>query len=308
VSSATTMTSMFAGARSFDQPIGSWNVSSVRDTSFMFSRALSFDQPLGDWNVSRVTDMSNTFYSATSFNQKLGDWDMSSVRDMSYMFAYAASLNRSYADWNVSNETDMHGIFTGADVQVQLQLQVQYDYYPVETGWTLRDSTGTLISSQATGSFTALIGTVTSTSSVALGTYTFEMTDTNGDGICCVYGNGSFSIAVNGETLVSSNGQFADIVQETFEVRAPTPSRRLAFDTASELRSAVDLYLADNRTNTLVARTYGMPLGVWDVSKIQDFSFLFAASDFNNSVRSNPVAAKFNEDIAGWDVCNGEFF
>jgi hypothetical protein len=80
-----------------------------------------------------------------------------------------------------------------------------------------------LISSQAPGSFTTAFGTATSTASVALGTYTFEMTDAAADGICCGFGFGSFSIAVDGETVVSNDGQFEDIVQETFEVLAPTP-------------------------------------------------------------------------------------
>jgi surface protein len=407
MSSATNMTSMFAGARSFDQPIGNWNVSSVQDMSFMFSRALSFDQPLGDWNVSGVTDMSNTFHSASSFNQPLVNWEVSSVRDMSFMFAYATSFNRSFAEWNVS--------IPEADITFEVQVQVHYDDFPEETGWTLRDSSGTLISSQSTGSFTTQNSTVTKNSSVAFGTYTFEMTDTFGDGICCGGGSGSFSIAVNGETVVSNNGRFdsivqetfevsneadirgiftgadatfevqvqvrhdgsskgtgwtlwdsfgtliscqapgsfptavgtvtknssvalgtytfemtdtvgnatgfgsfsiavngetvvsnslrfENIVQETFEVQAPTPSRSLVFETREELREAVDLYLADSSTNTLVARNYGWPIGIWDVSKIQDFSYLFSAIGYANSDRFNPAAANFNEDVSGWEL------
>jgi surface protein len=292
-SSAITMASMFENARSFNQPLADWNVSSVTDMSFMFSRAISFDEPLGEWNVSRVTDMSYAFYSASSFNQPLGDWDVSSVRDVSFMFAYATSFNRSFAAWNISNETDIRGIFTGAD-GVEVQVQVQHDDFPRETGWTLQDSTGALISGQSVGGFDTPGGTDTKTSYVALGTYTFEMTDTLGDGICCGEGSGSFSIAMNGETVISNDGQFRNIVQETFEVRAPIPSRVLVFETREELREAVGLYLADNGKNTLVARSYGWPIGIWDVSKIQDFSYLFAG----------PAAANFNEDISGWDLAS----
>jgi surface protein len=194
----------------------------------------------------------------------------------------------------------MRGIFTGADATIEVQVRVQYDNSPWQTGWTLRDSTGTLISSQAFASFTTRGGTITKTSSVALGTYTFEMTDSAGDGIGL--GGGSFRITVNGETVVSNNGQFNSIVQETFEVQAPTPSRFLSFETTDELGGAVDSYLADNSTSTLLARTYGWPIGIWDVSKIQDFSAIFSANSFGSSHGFNSAAATFNEDISGWEM------
>jgi surface protein len=79
---------------------------------------------------------------------------------------------------------------------------------------------------------------------------------------------------------------------------------RLGIETTDELRAAVDEYLTDNSKDTLVARTYGWPIGVWNVSEIQDFSHLFAAYDFPDSERSNFAATSFNEDIAGWDVSN----
>jgi hypothetical protein len=66
------------------------------------------------------------------------------------------------------------------------------------------------------------------------------MTDTGRDGIYCGTGVTSFIIALNGETVFSNDGRFHDIVQETFEVRAPTSSRFLVFETREELREAVD--------------------------------------------------------------------
>jgi surface protein len=78
----------------------------------------------------------------------------------------------------------------------------------------------------------------------------------------------------------------------------------LYIETTDELRAAVDDYLADNSKDTLVARTYGWPIRVWDVSRIQDFSHLFAAYGSPDSDRSNPAAASFSEDISSWDVSN----
>jgi hypothetical protein len=62
-------------------------------------------------------------------------------------------------------------------------------------------------------------------------------------------------------------------------------------------------YLADKSKDSVVARIYGWPICVWDVSKTEDFSFLFSSSgNTGDGGRFNPAAENFNEDINGWDV------
>ena len=47
------------------------------------------------------------------------------------------------------------------------------------------------------------------------GCYTFEIRDTYGDGICCSYGNGSYSIRSNTGSTLISGGSFGSIQNET---------------------------------------------------------------------------------------------
>ena len=47
----TTMSSMFAFASSFNQPLNNWNVSNVIDMTWMFCEASSFNQPLNYWYI-----------------------------------------------------------------------------------------------------------------------------------------------------------------------------------------------------------------------------------------------------------------
>ena len=58
----------------FNQPIGGWDISNVKNMNLMFANASSFNQDLSSWNVSNVITMRGMFYGASSFNQSLDSW------------------------------------------------------------------------------------------------------------------------------------------------------------------------------------------------------------------------------------------
>ncbi|MDB4603206.1 BspA family leucine-rich repeat surface protein, partial [Cyclobacteriaceae bacterium] len=110
-SRVTDMSEMFAGAKSFNKNIGSWDVSKVSDMNWMFSDASAFNQNIGSWNVSKVTDMSYMFMSAQYFNQDIGSWDVSKVKKMESMFEDAESFNQDIGSWNLSKVSNMERRF-----------------------------------------------------------------------------------------------------------------------------------------------------------------------------------------------------
>ncbi|MYH04121.1 MAG: BspA family leucine-rich repeat surface protein, partial [Cenarchaeum sp. SB0675_bin_21] len=107
VSSVTNMWCMFAYATSFNQDLSAWDVSSATSLDGMFWGATSFNQDLSAWDVSSVTTMSHMFYNATSFNGDISSWDVSSVTTMSHMFYNATSFNQPLDTWDVSSVTNM---------------------------------------------------------------------------------------------------------------------------------------------------------------------------------------------------------
>ena len=86
-------------------------------------------------------------------------------------------------------------------------VSITLDNYPEETSWSLTNSTGSVIASGGTYGSQPDGSTVEVQLCLADGCYDFTINDSYGDGICCAYGNGSYTVSNDGNTL-ASGGQF----------------------------------------------------------------------------------------------------
>jgi len=74
------MTNTFYNATTFNQNIGSWDISNVISIGQMFGNAVAFNNAgspdIGKWDTSKVQFMFFTFYNATNFNQDISAWNV----------------------------------------------------------------------------------------------------------------------------------------------------------------------------------------------------------------------------------------
>jgi hypothetical protein len=112
----------------------------------------------------------------------------------------------------------------GCDNNV-VNISFTFDNYPEETSWQITNSGGSVVASGGTYGSQADGSTLNIEECLVDGCYDFTIYDSYGDGICCAYGNGSYTVSNSGNTL-ASGGTFT--TSETTNIcvggGGPTPT------------------------------------------------------------------------------------
>ena len=104
------------------------------------------------------------------------------------------------------------------------EMTILTDQYPGETTWSVvDDASGATVMSG--GPYGTSFTTYTATELIcgSSGCYTLTVNDSYGDGLCCGFGDGSYSLTVNGE-VVASGGSFANSESTNFCLEPSTTS------------------------------------------------------------------------------------
>jgi len=127
--------------------------------------------------------------------------------------------------------------------QVLIKINLNTDNYGGETGFSLKEFDDTMLIQKPSGSFDNNQEYVEEIrvypSTMGSTRYTFTITDTYGDGICCAYGQGSYSITSDDATIspAVSGGQFQNSETVQFDVVVNDGSSPTASPTASPVGS-----------------------------------------------------------------------
>jgi len=122
---------------------------------------------------------------------------------------YAFTVIAKDAAGNTSAASSALSVTTSTSTTTDLTLTITFDNYPEETSWTLKNSVGSTVASGGTyGSQADGSTLVISIDDLPEDCYDFTILDTYGDGICCSYGSGSYTLEVTGGTILASGGSF----------------------------------------------------------------------------------------------------
>ena len=277
MSSVTNMTGMFADTLAFNQPLDNWNTSSVTDMFGMFSGTLVFNQPLDNWNTSSVTDMFAMFANASSFNQPLDNWNTSSVTSMSGMFSGASSFNQPLNSWNTSSVTTMSSMFRNAnnfnqplnswDVSNVLNTGQMFQNTPFNKD----------ISSWNTSSVTSMSSMFSDASS-----FNQPLNSWNTSSVTSMSGMFSGASSFN-QPLNSWNTSSVTTMSSMFR-NANNFNQPLNSWNTSSVTSMSGMFKNANNFN--------QPLNSWNTSLVTFMNFMF------------DTATSFNQPLNSWDVSN----
>ncbi|MGS2760746.1 reprolysin-like metallopeptidase [Sinomicrobium sp. M5D2P9] len=105
-----------------------------------------------------------------------------------------------------------------------IRLSITFDNYPEETSWEVLDGTGQVVLSGGTYGSQPDGSTLVIEEFLPDGCYAFVIKDVYGDGICCSYGNGSYTLTdiTTGDTL-ASGGSFNNEESTDFCMGTTTP-------------------------------------------------------------------------------------
>ena len=107
--------------------------------------------------------------------------------------------------------------------EAPLTLTITLDNYPEETSWNVTNSGGTVVASGGTYGSQPDGSTVVENITLADGDHTFTILDSYGDGICCAYGVGSYSLVDNTGAVIISGGEFGASESVNFCVTSGPP-------------------------------------------------------------------------------------
>lgn len=191
------------------------------------------------------------------------------------------------ADENGTNNQVVFNFTASSGTSNNITLEIVLDNFPQEVSWEITNANGNVLYSGGTYADQADGATVTIDACVPNGCYTLTMMDSEGDGICCFYGEGSYTLTSGVGTILAEGGNYGDTESTDFcfsgtnileqngmnPVVFPNPASDAVTISTSEPMTGIQVYDASGRliyrdqpyTKSTTMNTSHLPDGIYQV-------------------------------------------
>jgi hypothetical protein len=164
------------------------------------------------------TQPSNVDYTLSGNNADAFGFDTAPEYNLGVNISSSASnpITQVCIEWEECSSCGVgeHGIgmsdinFKEACTANEVTLTLNFDDYPAETSWQIANDDGTIVANG--GSYSNSLAGTTLIKSICLedDCYTFTIFDSWSDGMCCSWGNGSYSLTMADGTVLASGASF----------------------------------------------------------------------------------------------------
>ncbi|MBQ4819528.1 reprolysin-like metallopeptidase [Aquimarina sp. MMG016] len=238
-----------------------FDLSAASQATFTFQYHM-YGSSMGTLTLEASNDNGNTWSSVWTESGNQGNSWLSASVDLTSLTGAGVQLR-----FNGVTSTSWAGDMTIDDIKLttgtvdpnptctDVNLSITLDNYPEETSWQITNSSNQVVASGGTYGSQPDGSTITVTECLDAGTYTFTISDSYGDGICCTYGNGSYSLTA-GSTTLASGGSFGGSESTTFTVGGTSRGPEVVdFKTTETLKISVYPTLVENVLNISSSKT-----------------------------------------------------
>ncbi|QKX06841.1 T9SS type A sorting domain-containing protein [Aquimarina sp. TRL1] len=199
-----------------------FDLSAATQATFTFQYHMYGASSMGSLAIEASSDNGASWTSVWSKSGNQGNSWQSATIDLSSYTGGALQLRLNGVTgttWRSDIAVDDVKLSTGTITNpcTDVNLSIKLDNYPEETSWEILNSNNQVVASGGTYGSQPDGSTVTETACLEPGSYTFKILDSYGDGICCSYGNGSYSLT-SGSTTLASGGSFGASESTSFTI------------------------------------------------------------------------------------------
>lgn len=161
---------------------------------------------------------------ASGANTVIATPTYSNLSSGSHTFTISVNNPNASADENTSNDNYVFNFDVSPSFSTsEIVFNITTDNYGYETTWELRNGSNALV---ANGPATSYANATTYQETIAIPTfgdcYSFTISDSANDGICCGYGIGNYNVEdENGNIIINSSGNFGTSESVLFKAQDP---------------------------------------------------------------------------------------